>query len=55
MPSITIDAHRWRGFNRQKGMITAGFISIAWRLQGLVAKGRRAMDELKAVARGEDR
>ena len=55
MPSITIEAHRWRGFKHQKGIITAGFISIAWRFQALLAKGRRAMEELRAVARGEDR
>ena len=55
MPSITIEVHWWRPFKRQKGIIQAGFISIAWRLQAFLAKGRKAMEELRAVARGQDR
>ena len=55
MPAIEIEVHWWRPFKRYQGAIQAGFISIAWRLNGIMARLHKAMEELRAVARGEDR
>ena len=46
MPAIEIEVHRWRGFHRHKGAIELGFISVVWRLRGILTQLHAAWSKL---------